>query len=119
MSGTEKHTGTYDENLTDIRNLKPLTIALTAILAVWSIVYLLGSATPRSNAQTGLSAANSTQPCRWVRDSRPRTWLRSSAQDSVEDRWPRPVSFLRDSRSLGVALSRRRVLLVDRTRWVS
>ena len=23
MSGIEKHTGTYDENLTDIRNLKP------------------------------------------------------------------------------------------------
>ena len=88
MSGIEKHTGTYDENLTDIRNLKPLTVALTAILAVWSIVYLLGSATPRSNAQTGLSAANSTQPCRSsVRDPRPRTWLRSSAQDSVEDRW--------------------------------
>ena len=42
MSGIEKRIGTYDENLTDIRNLKPLTVALTAILAVWSIVYLLG-----------------------------------------------------------------------------
>ena len=59
MAGIGKRTGTYDENLTDIRNLKPLTIALTAILAVWSIVYLLGSATPSSNAQTGFSLANS------------------------------------------------------------
>jgi len=88
MSGIEKHTGTYDENLTDIRNLKPLTVALTAILAVWSIVYLLGSATPRSNAQTGLSAANSTQPCRSsVRDPGPQAWLRSPAQDSVKAKW--------------------------------
>ena len=46
MAGIGKRTGTYDENLTDIRNLKALTIALTAILAVWSIVYFLGSATP-------------------------------------------------------------------------
>ena len=88
MAGIGKRTGTYDENLTDIRNLKPVTVALTAILAVWSIVYLLGSATPISNAQTGLLLANSTQPCRSsVRDSGSRTWLRSSAQDSAKAKW--------------------------------
>ncbi len=64
MAGIEKRTGTYDENLTDIRNLKPLRVALTAIFAVWSIVYLIGPTTLSSNAQTGFSQANSTQPCR-------------------------------------------------------
>ena len=94
MSGIGKRTGTYDENLTDIRNLKPLTIALTAILAVWSIVYLLGPTTPSSNAQTGLSLANSTQPCRSsVRDPGPRTWVRSSAQDSAKANWA-PAGFV-------------------------
>ena len=85
MSGIEKRTGTYDENLTDIRNLKPLTIALTAILAVWSLVYLLGPATPSSNPQTGFSLANSAQPCRpSVSDPGPHTWLRSLAPDSAK-----------------------------------
>ena len=88
MSGIEKHTGTYDENLTDIRNLKPLTVALTAILAVWSIVYLLGSATPSPSAQTGFSLANSIQPCRSsVRDPGPHAWLQSPAQDSAKAKW--------------------------------
>ncbi len=88
MSGIEKRIGTYDENLTDIRNLKPLTIALTAILAVWSIVYLLGPTTPSSNAQTGLSLANSAQPCRpSVSDPGPHTWLRSPALDSAKAKW--------------------------------
>ena len=88
MAGIGKRTGTYDENLTDIRNLKPLTIALTAILAVWSIVYLLGSATPSSNAQTGFSLANSIQPCRSsVRDPGPHAWLQSPAQDSAKAKW--------------------------------
>ena len=88
MSGIEKRIGTYDENLTDIRNLKPLTVALTAILAVWSIVYLLGPTTPSSNAQTGLSLANSTQPCRSsVRDPGPHAWLQSPAQDSAKAKW--------------------------------
>ena len=85
MSGIEKRTGTYDENLSDIRNLKPLTIALTAIWAVWSLVYLLGPTTPGSNAQTGFSLANSAQPCRSsVRDPGPHTWLRSPALDSAK-----------------------------------
>jgi len=88
MAGIEKRTGTYDEYLTDIRNLKPLTVALTAILAVWSVVYLLGSATPSSSAQTGFSLANSAQRCRSsVRDPVPRTWLGTSAQDSAKAKW--------------------------------
>ncbi|HME86586.1 MAG TPA: hypothetical protein VKG91_19080 [Roseiarcus sp.] len=88
MSGIEKHTGTYDENLTDIRNLKPLTIALAAILAVWSILYLIGLPTPSSNAQTGFSLANSAQPCRpSVSDPGPHTWLRSPALNSAKANW--------------------------------
>jgi len=88
MAGVDKRTGSYDENLTDIRNLKPLTVALTAIFAVWSIVYLIGPTTLSSNAQTGFSVANSTQPCRSsVRGPGPRTWLHSSARDSAKAKW--------------------------------
>ncbi len=88
MAGIGKRTGTYDENLADIRNLKPLTIALTAIFALWTLVYLLGPTTPSSNAQTGFSLANSTQPCRSsVRDPGSRTWLHSFAQDSAKAKW--------------------------------
>ena len=88
MDGIGKRTGTYDENLTDIRNLKPLTVALTAILAVWSLAYLLGPTTQSSNAQTGFSLANSAQPCRsLVHDPGSRTSLRSPAQDSAKPKW--------------------------------
>jgi hypothetical protein len=88
MSGIEKRTGTYDENLTDIGNLKPLTFALTAILAVWSLVYLLGPTTPSSNAQTGFSLVSSAQSCRsMVPDPGPHILLRSPAQDSAKPKW--------------------------------
>jgi hypothetical protein len=41
MAGIEKRPGTYDKNMTDIRNFKALRIALIAILSVWSIIYFV------------------------------------------------------------------------------
>ncbi len=53
MTSTEKHAGSYRGYPTDDRNLRPLTIALVTIVAVWLAVYLLGSAADRLNTETG------------------------------------------------------------------
>ncbi len=44
MTKSEKHAGPEPGYLADDRDLRPTTIALIAIVVVWSLVYLLGGA---------------------------------------------------------------------------
>jgi hypothetical protein len=52
MTNIKKQAGSYTGDDFDDRNLRPLTIALVTIVLVWLMVYLLGSATNRLDAQT-------------------------------------------------------------------
>lgn len=54
MNGIEKRAGFYRGYLTDDRSLIPLTIVLGITLALWLLVYLIGSVGQPYNPQMGL-----------------------------------------------------------------
>jgi hypothetical protein len=54
MNGTEKRAGYYRGYLTDDRSLIPLTIVLGIIVALWLLVYLIGSVGAPYKPQMGL-----------------------------------------------------------------
>ena len=54
MNGIEKRAGYYRGYLTDDRSLIPLTIVLGITVALWLLVYLLGSLGPPYKPQMGL-----------------------------------------------------------------
>ena len=45
-SGMEKHAAFYRGYLTDDQSLAPLAVALATIVALWSLVYLIGAIAP-------------------------------------------------------------------------
>ena len=57
MNGTEKRAGYYRGYLTDDRSLIPLTIVLGIIVALWLLVYLIGSVGAPYKPQLGLLPA--------------------------------------------------------------
>ena len=61
MTSNEKHADSYRGDLADDRNLRPMTIALIAIVVVWAFVYLLGGVSDRLIPNTG-ARPNSSLP---------------------------------------------------------
>jgi hypothetical protein len=53
MNGIEKRAGYYRGYLTDDRSLIPLTIVLGFTVALWLLVYLIGSVGPPYKPQMG------------------------------------------------------------------
>ena len=53
MRGIESQAAFYRGYLTDDRSLAPLTVALAAIVALWSLVYLVGCFAPAREAADG------------------------------------------------------------------
>jgi hypothetical protein len=54
MNGIEKRAGFYRGYLTDDRSLIPLTIVLGIMVALWMLVYLIGSVGQPYKPQVGL-----------------------------------------------------------------
>ncbi len=60
MTSNEKDADSYRGDLADDRNLRPLTIALIAIVVVWTLAYLVGGATHRVSADAGARLESSS-----------------------------------------------------------
>ena len=56
MCGIESDAAFYRGYLTDDRSLTPLTVAWATIVALWSLVYLVGCIGPLANPPTALVA---------------------------------------------------------------
>jgi hypothetical protein len=54
MSSNEKRAEFHRGDFADDQSLRPLTIALVTIVVAWLLVYMLGSATKRLEAQADL-----------------------------------------------------------------
>jgi hypothetical protein len=53
MCGIESHAAFYRGYLTDDKSLAPLTVTLATIVALWSLVYLIGCFAPLAKQPTG------------------------------------------------------------------
>ena len=56
MGGIESQAAFYRGYLTDDRSLAPLTVALAAIVALWSLVYLVSCFAPLAKQPTAEAA---------------------------------------------------------------
>ena len=52
MCGIERHAAFYRGYLTDDQSLAPLTVALATIVALWSLVYIVGCFAPLAKQPT-------------------------------------------------------------------
>ena len=66
MTSNEKDADSYRGDLADDRNLRPLMIALIAIVVVWTLAYLVGGATDRPSADAGARLESSSSAVRWL-----------------------------------------------------
>ena len=57
MCRIERQAAFYRGYLTDDQSLAPLTVALTTIVALWSLVYLVGCFAPLAKQPTGETVA--------------------------------------------------------------
>jgi hypothetical protein len=57
MCGIERHAAFYRGYLTDDQSLAPLTVALATIVALWSLVYIVGCFAPLAKQPTGEAVA--------------------------------------------------------------
>jgi hypothetical protein len=57
MCRIERQAAFYRGYLTDDQSLAPLTVALTTIVALWSLVYLVGCFAPLAKQPTGEAVA--------------------------------------------------------------
>jgi hypothetical protein len=62
MDRIGKHAGYYRGYLTDDRSALPLTIVLLISIALWLLVYLVGSIGPAPTAQTALRPPPHSSP---------------------------------------------------------
>jgi hypothetical protein len=62
MCGIESHAAFYRGYLIDDKSLAPLTVALATIVALWSLVYLVGCVAPLAKQPTGEAVAQAQGP---------------------------------------------------------
>ena len=65
MGGIESQAAFYRGYLTDDQSLAPLAVALAAIVALWSLVYLVGCFAPLAKQPTGEAAGQWSALAAW------------------------------------------------------
>ena len=60
MTRNEKDADFYRDDLADDRSLRPMMVALIAIVAAWALIYLLGGATGGVSTNAGARLAISS-----------------------------------------------------------